>query len=391
MTDTTSSDPVLTNAQFPVDSFGLNGNLAEMVEAALEERFKEPQGEGGEGTEEPQTPDENAGTSDAAEQPSPDPTTAEVPDPAPVDGAGGGAPEGAAPVDGGTPPASPPVQQQPGEDDFSLDVYATEYFGTPLNREQARELFGILGGLQNLTPEKKAQIEQIVTGGGTGLPQTSPAPQGPSPSVPIQAPGQPVPGLPLIPQRPTDDFPEEQRYYDQYLAPLYAQQQQIAEQVAANTQAQLAREQEQIVSTISSATEAWRESHPIVTAGEFDALIDQFAREGTLESLARSHGGWDKAVAAGLDRLFWADESLRTRALANTASGRDPYTAVPDPSNPTQQQQSAADIERQVRAGSVAGGGGGQVPRTQPESPKDPEAKRQAMTAEIAAMWGQEQ
>lgn len=402
MTDTTQS-PTQTPTQAPglvpgglVDDpgasalqegdFGLDGDLRATMLAALESRWN--------------TDDPGATTLDADSdaKPGPDPAT---PSPAAAtpaageDGAGvgdDGVGEGAAPVD-------PALTADPGtappntETDFDLDSYAEQYFGTRLNPTQARELFAVLGGLQSLSPDQRAQVDQIVAGGAPNqYPVTTgqPVPQ----QVPITSPATPsaAPLAPTgLPPRPPDDDYEAQRLYDTYIAPLAASTQaqlaSINENIAATTRAQQAQDQERIVAQIETSATSWRAQHPILTSGEYDALTDRITRSGTFPALINAHrGDIAAATSAALDQFFWADPTLRARAIANVASGRqagDPRS--PDPTSPVAQQAASADTQRQARAASVAGGGGSTTSRGQTPTPKDSASRKQAMIQSLAA------
>lgn len=359
--------------------FGLDGDLRATMLAALEERW---------GKDDPDADadaDADSTAADTDATPGPDPATTS-PATTGEDGAGvgGDAGEGAAPVD----PAQPPPGTPPTDEDFSLDQYAQDYFGTRLTPAQSRELFGLLGGLQAMSPEQRAQLDAILAG---GAPNQYPATTG-QPVQPI-TPGQAAtpPATPShLPPRPPDEDYEAQRLYDQYIAPLAtetsAQLEAIRAEQARITQAQLARQQQEMVSVIEAESAAWRAEHPVLSDGEFDALTDKIARSGVFAPLMHSQGNPAAATRAALDQFFWADPTLRARAVANIASGRaagDPHT--PDPDSPIAQQQAVAEAGRQARAASVTGGGGSATPRGQTPAPTTPDARKQAMIQTLAA------
>lgn len=373
------------------DDFGLDGDLRATMLAALESRWNADDP----GATELESDTQTAADSDATSGPDPatPSTTPVVEDGAGVGDVGVG--EGAAPVD---PTLTPdPGTPSPEDAQFSLDTYAEQYFGTRLNPAQARELFAVLGGLQNLTADQRAQVDQIVAGGApnqypvtTGqpvpqqVPVTSPAPP------PATTPGLPGPAAGLPPRPPDDDY-EAQRMYDQYIAPLAAStQQQLADiqaNIAHTTATQQAAEQDRVVAQIEAAATTWRDAHPVLTPGEYDALTDRITRSGTFPALINAHrGDIPAATAAALDQFFWADPTLRARAIANVASGRaagDPTTL--DPTSPVARDAASADIQRQARAASVAGGGGSTTSRGQAPTPKDSASRKQAMIQTLAA------
>lgn len=366
--------------------FGLDGDLRATMLAALESRWN---------ADDPgATQLDDAADSDALPGPDPATPSPDAAHPAPgEDGAGGGdVGEGAAPVDPALTPGTPPPAAPPADIDFSLDSYAEQYFGTRLNPAQARELFAVLGGLQSLSPEQRAQVDSIVAGGAPNqYPVTTGQPV--QQQVPITSPASPVTPAayapPGLPPRPDDEY--EASLYDKYIAPLaqstQAQLADIQANIERTTAIQQAAEQSRIVAQIDSAATAWRDQHPILTPGEYDALTDRITRSGTFPALINAHrGDIPAATAAALDQFFWADPTLRARAIANVASGRqagDP--ATPDPASPVAQQATAADIQRQARASAVAGGGGSTTPRGQAPTPKDAAGRKQAMIQELAA------
>ena len=412
MTDTTQTrgnpvpggqvdDPGASDLQS--GDFGLDGDLRATMLAALESRWNADD-PGATTLDDDDSSTQPAADSDATPGPDPATTSPDAATPAAGEGgagvgdAGGG--EGAAPVDP-SPPADPGT---PSTDDaqFNLDAYAEQYFGTRLNPAQARELFAVLGGLQSLTPDQRAQVDQIVAGGApnqypvtTGQPvqqQTYPVPvtQPGTSNPPATSPATP-PVAPNLPPRPPDDDYEAQRLYDQYIAPLAQSTQvqlaMIQENIAATTRAQQAAEQERVVAQIEASATSWRAQHPILSDGEYDALTDRITRSGTFPALINAHrGDVQAATAAALDQFFWADPNLRARAIANVASGRqagDPST--PDPTSPVAQQAASADLQRQGRAASVAGGGGSTTSRGQTPAPKDSASRKAAMVQELAA------
>lgn len=373
--------------------FGLDGDLRTQMLQALEGRWN---------ADDPGATTIENDDADTAATPGPDPATPSTPAaPAQVDdgaGEGGVGGEGAAPVD--PPPADPGTTPSPSpspeDTQFSLDQYAEQYFGTRLNPAQARELFAVLGGLQNLTPEQRAQVDQIVAGGApnqypvtqgqpVAQPQHPVTSAGP-PATPTQTPPSPYSSLP---PRPDDEY--EAQLYDKYIAPLanttQAQLAEIQASIAATTRAQQQADQERAAAVIESASTSWRAQYPVITDGEYDALVDRITRSGTFPSIIQAHRG-DIAAATNaiLEQHFWSDPALRSKAIANIASGRavgDPATL--DPASPIAQQAADADNQRQARASSLAGGGGSTTPRGNAPQPKDSAGRKQALIAEIAA------
>ena len=368
--------------------FGLDGDLRSTMLQALETHFQNTD----------DTTDTNdAATADGIDQPPATPSPDAAPPASGEDGAGGGgdAGEGAAPAD---PASSPPSTPPPGEDatQFSLDQYAEQYFGTRLNPAQARELFSVLGGLQSLTPAQRAQVDRIVAGGAPDqypVTQAQPVQQTQAPITQPGPPATPAQGIGTagpfaLPPRPDDEY--EAQIYDKYIAPLAnattSQLANIQAEIDRNTQAQLAREQQEIMSAVEQTANAWRADHPVLSDGEFDALTDKVARSQVFPAMIRTHGNPADATRAVLDQFFWADPALRSKALANVASGRvagDPNAV--DPNSPIAQQNADLEKNRQARAASVAGGGGSATPRGTVPQPKDSAGRKAAMIQELAA------
>lgn len=355
------------------DGDGLDGDLRTRLERALTERWN---------ADDPgATTLDDTNDADTAATPDPaSPSTSAAPDAAPVEdgaGVGGDAGEGAAPVD----PASSSDPGTPPPDDFSLDEYATQYFGTRLSRDQARNLFATLNGLQNLTPQQREEVDRVLAGGQAGqYPATTGQPI--TPGQPPQSYQPSTPATPGLPPRPDDEY--EAQIYDRYIAPLAQTQQQIQQQIAATTAAQLERERAEAAATIERASSEWRARNAGLTDGEYDALVERISRSGVFPALINSLGSVASATHAALDQFFWADESLRSRAIANLASGRSAGDSTPDPTSPIAQQQQADDAQRQARAASVAGGGGSTTPRDTPPAPKDAAGRKAAMIQELA-------
>ncbi len=349
--------------------FGLDGDLRATMLAALEQKWN---------ADDPgstQLDDDSPADTEPLPAPAPSsPATGE-------DGAGAG--EGAAPID--PDPGTPPTADG---DDFSLDAYAQEYFGTRLTKDQSRELFGMLGGLQAMSPDQRAQLDAILAGGQTNqYPATTGQPITPAQQQqPQQSSAPPVSNLP---PRPADDDYEAQRLYDTYIAPLAASTQEQLSALQAEqsriTQAQLARQHAETVTIIEAESAKWRAEHPVLTDGEYDALTDRIARSGVFAPMIHSQGSPAAATRAALDQFFWADPTFRDRAVANIASGRqagDPNTV--DPTSAVAQQQAEITSGRQARAGSVVGGGGSTTSRGQAPTPKDADSRRAALIQALA-------
>lgn len=401
--DTSTTPPVNPPNQIPgghhpdpgglqTDEFGLDGDLRSAMTQALEQVWS--QGDEGEG---------NQNDDAATDAPSQDP----APPTPPGDGTGGaGAGGEAAGEDAATDPAAAPApaptpptpSTDPSSEDFSLDEYASQYFGTRLNPQQARDLFGVLGGLQSLTPEKREYLDRVLSGqeqvpsypATTGQPITPQAPSS-APQAPSQSPISPANLPPTLPPRPEDEY--EAAIYDRYIAPLYNTFDQrlstIQQQMEQTTQAQLVRQQQEATQRIETASTAWRTDHPDLTDAEYDSLTDSIVRSGTFPALVQAHGSVEAATRAAFEQHFWATPHLRERAIANIASGRAPGDrATTDPSSPTSQANLTADAERQARAASVAGGGGAATPRGNTPPPTTPEGRKTAMIAEIANNMG---
>lgn len=400
MTDTTRPSPLPTHFPEPGASdlqtgdFGLNGDLKATMLAALEATWdKDDPGA-------TQLPADDADTisPDTPATAAPDPTSA-VPPQAAADGAAGAEAGG----DGAAPdlPASPAAPNpDAAEAPFDLNTFARDYFGTDLNPAQARELFGLLNGLQNLSPAQQAQVDAVLAGGAQGqYPITAPQQEyAPQPQIPgqLQIPGQPAPqpaiGQPPLglPPRPDDSDYEGQQVYDRYIAPMATMVDQrmatIEQQVAATTAAQQLREREGNAATITQASEVWRAEHPEITDGEWARLTDNVIRSGTLMPMVAAHGDFSKATRAVLEQHFWADDQLRAKAIANISSGRAANTGLPDATSPIASDASEIERQRQARAASVAGGGGGQTPRGGDiTTPTSTEGRKAAMVAALSA------
>lgn len=359
--------------------FGLDGDLRKTMLDALEANWNA----GDPGATTLPSPDD-AASAPGGNQPDPaQPSPASV---AGEDGAGvGGVADGSAAPDPTAPSAPAPPSNA---DSFSLDTYAREYFGTDLTHDQARDLFGVLGGLQQLTPEQRAILDQTLSRGQAGV---YPATQGQpvAPDAFTSTPASPVPAVnPLgLPPRPDDEY--EASIYDKYIAPLatatQAQLSQVQEDINRTTREQLARQQAEYDQQITTASNTWRASHPDMTDGEYDALTQRIIRSGVFGPLVQAHGSITAATEAALEQFFWSDPTLRARAQANSASGRLPGDATSlDPGSPVAQQQQTQDQQRQDLAASVAGGGGSATPRTNPV-PKDAASRKQAMLQELQA------
>lgn len=384
MSDTTtpSTRPSVTHgmvedpAELQTGDFGLDGDLRATMLDALEKNWN---------ADDPGATDIPADTDPAATPPTPAPTSPEG------EGAGAGgdaaAGDGAAPDPAAAPPA--PTPPADGQDDFTLDAYAREYFGTQLTKEQARDLFGVLGGLQALTPEQRQQLDQVLAGGNPGqqYPVTTGTPVT-QPTAPPSVPGSSPTSSPIIPPRPDDEY--EAQLYDRYIAPLAAtidgRVKSIEEQVALTTQQQLLQQQRANDSIIANASTSWRAQYPDLTDGEYDALTDRIIRSGVFPAVVNAHGGdFSAATQAVLEQHFWADPNLRSKAIANLASGRAPGDATTQ--TPEAAASSASDAaHRQARAASVSGGGGAVTPRgDQASTPNTADGRKKAMISEIAA------
>lgn len=383
---------------------GLNGDLRATMLAALQSSWTDPDNP-------PEDIPDDAAAAAGGNQPDP----ASSPDPAsqPGDGgqagAGGEPPAGtgAAPGQAGTgdPSAPPSTGGEEGDanrgaggeggDAFSLDRYAQEYFGTQLTRDQARDLFGVLGGLQQLTPEQRQMLDATLAGEQPGqYPATTGQPAPPLVQQPVQqVPGQqqlPPAQQPLpqgLPPRPDDEY--EAGIWDRYIAPLAqtfdSRLGTIQEQIAQTTQQQLARQQQEMDAQIAQAANDWRSSHPDITDGEYDALTNRIIQSGVFPPLVRAHGSPTAATQAALDQFFWADERLRSRAMANLASGRT-QSGSPDPDSPEAAQAAEAERQRQARASAVTGGGGSTTPRgDQQVVPKTRDERQRALVETIRA------
>lgn len=364
------------------DDFGLDGDLRSVMERSLEAAFADDLAK--------DTPDSPADTA-ATPAPAPDASSAPTQGQPTEGGAGGGgaAAPGAAPGDATSPPA-PTDSSAAG--DFSLDAYARDYFGTNLDRDTAAHLFSVLGNLQSASPEQRQQIDAILA--GRGIPQL---PQHQQPALPDPAagvgPAQPAPAAPpvpaYLPPRPPDTDYEAQRVYDTVVLPAFqAQQQQldaIRADIARTTTAQQQAQQAAAEQRINAASSAWRNDHPILSDGEFDALTNEVVRSGTFPALIAKHGGdIDAATRAIYEQHFWTNPALRDRAMANAASGRDPMTSLPDAASAVAEQQRAVEEGRRALAASVAGGGGQPTQRA-PSAPRNKDERKAAMVGEIAA------
>jgi hypothetical protein len=404
MSDTSERPPVTqptvdSEGGVQTDDFGLKPDLKEMLVEALEKRWTDP--------ENPPTTldDEPAGDAPAQQHPgiptedSADTAATPAPAPSPTPGsdgqglgagAGGGgdaAGEGAAPDPASAPPSAPTSQEE-----FDLNSYARDYFGTDLTPAQSRELFRLFGGLQAMTDEQRMQVDQILAGGRPGVyPGTTgqpPLTQGYNPA--LEPPGQQPPAIPGLPPRPDDEY--EAAIYDKLIAPFA---QTIAQQVggmqqeiALSTQQRLEAERQRSIAQIEEAQNAWKAKYPVITDGEFDALTDRVVRGGQFPALVASLGP-ARATEQILEQHLWTDENLRNRILANVASGRAPGDpATVDPTSPVAQQAADAASGRQARAASVAGGGGAPTTHT-PKAPTTKQERHDAMIRELEATMQQ--
>lgn len=302
------------------------------------------------------------------------------------DGAGGGR---AAEDDAGgaatSPPSAPPA---PDTDKFDVGAYFNDYFGTPLTREQAAHLASMIGGLQALTPDQRAELDRVLAG---GAPNQYPATTG----VPVQQPVQPQPAptdvdpaVAVLGPRPDDEYLAQQWDISARLARAnHEQLSTLQQEIARNTQAEMQRQQQAQAVQIEAAQQRWRDEHAgVLSDAEFDALTARAVRSQTFNGLMSSHhGDVNAAVTALYEQQFWADPSLRERAIANLASGRQPgdHTQV-NPNSPVAQEQAQVDAGRQQLASSVSGGGGSITPASS-GVPTDPDKRKAAMAAEIAA------
>lgn len=369
------------------DDFGLNGDLQQQLVDALSAKWN-PDDPGatelpdGPIVEPTQVPADTAATP----VPAPDPSsTTAIGD---GDGAGGGraaaSGEGAAtqaPADDATPPAS--NNATPAAEEFRAGDYFDQYFGTPLDRAQAQELAGIIGGLQALSPQQRAALDATLAG---RTPDAYPATMGQP--VQQQAPQQQLaddPAAQILGPRPDDEYAAQQwditaravRYQAEQTAAI---QQDIARQTQADQARQLAAAQ----AAIDTAERGWREQHTTLSDAEWDSLRDRAVRSQTFPGLlAAHHNDYNAAVTALYEQQFWADPNLREKAIANVASGRAAGTGQVDPNNAVAQQQATVDAGRQALASSVAGGGGSVTPQSS-EVPRDPEKKKAAMIADLA-------
>lgn len=384
------------------DDFGLGGNLRDQLVTALTERWN-PDDPGA------TTLDED-GSADTAATPAPAQQPDDSQDPPQgqpsQDGAGGGR----AAEDDGTggaatpppatddtpPPGTQPPAQPTDQEVFDLNAYARDYFGTDLTRDQSQRLFSMLSRLQSLTPDEQAWIDGVLSGGQAGqYPGTMGQPasggsQQVQPTVGTAPQGQSAddPAVAVLGARPDNDEYAAQQW-DLTARGIRWQAEQTAAiqaDIARTTQFQMEQAQAQAAAKVDTAVQAWRTSYPVMSDGEFDGLVQRAAQTGQLPALvAHHHGDVEAATRALLEQQFWADPTLRERAIANVASGRAPGDAATvDPASPVAQQQQVADQGRQALASSVAGGGGSVTPATQ-TVPKDPEQRKAAMAAEIAA------
>jgi hypothetical protein len=386
--------------------FGLGGNLRDQLLTALESRWNAD--DPGATTLEPTTDSPPSADTAATPAPAPQPSTDAGPpqDQSGEDGAGGGRAaeddgQGAAasppppdassaPAPSDTPPAPPAA-----DDAFDLGSYFNDYFGTPLNREQAQHLAGMISGLQNLTPDQRAELDRVLAQGRLGqYPATMGVPAQPSMHPQQQMPDQQQmqqqqgvdPAVAILGPRPDDEYLAQQ--WDITARATRAQHEQMTAlqaDIARTTEMEMQRQQAQVAERTTRAQQAWRESHPILSDAEFDALTDSAVRSGTFPALVnKHHGDIDAATAALYDQHFWADPALREKAIANLASGRQAGNGQPDPNSLVAQQQAQTDAGRQALASSVAGGGGSVTPQST-SVPSDPDKRKAAMTAEIAA------
>lgn len=374
--------------------FGLGGDLSKQLVEALEKRWN-PDDPGATTLEPDPDPDNPSADTAATPVPAPEPPAGT---PAGEDGGGGeraaDAPGGAATPasDDTTPPVTPPAGE--GAEEFSPGSYFDEYFGTHLTREQAQQLAGMIGGLQSLSPEQRAELDRVLAGGQPGVyPATmgqQPGQQQVATQPQVQVATDPAsdPAVALLGPRPDND---------EYLAAQWDMSARVARaqhqsnealraDLERNTQMELQRQREAAATRITEAESSWRARYPAVTDAEFDGLKDRAIRSGTFQALVNQyHGDVAQATDAIYEQHLWTDPNLRARAIANIASGRQPGDpTTPDPSSPVAQQQAETEQGRRALASSVAGGGGSITPQTT-SVPADPDQKKATMIQEIAS------
>lgn len=371
------------------DDFGLDGDMRKQLVDALTERWNPD----ADPDDQPVPPADTAATPVPAPDPSTTGPSQSQPD---EDGAGdGGAAEPQTPA-AGDQGVAPPVPA-PTPEEVDLNALARDYFGTALTREQSQELFGILGGLQALSPQQRARLDQLiaqeqlgqapqypVSGQPDYAPQPQPAPQQqPTPPAPADD-----PAVSILGPRPDDDYTAQ--VWDLNARAVRAQQQQIADiqaNIAHQTQLDQQRQHEANVARVNSATETWRARHALLNDDEYRGLYQRVEQSGQFPAaVAAHHGDVAAAVESVFDQHFWSDPRFRERAMANAASGRDPMDpGQTDPTSPVAQQQRELEQGRQQLAGSVAAGGGSATPPpgTATPVPSDPASKHAAMVAEL--------
>lgn len=339
------------------------------------------------------SPADTAATPAPAPQPDGEPTpTQGQPDDQGGAGGGGAASDGTAagPPDASAPSAPAPTTPQDA-DQFDMGAYFNDYFGTPLTREQAANLAGMISGLQALSPQQRAELDRVLAGGQPGQ---YPATMGQA--VQPQPPMHPQQQMPDAAQDPAVAILGPRPDNDEYAAAQWdmsarlarashEQTEAIRADIARTTEVQQAQERERLNTQVTAAQSAWREQYKgVLSDAEFDGLTQRAYQSGTFPALhAQYHGDVDAAVRALYEQQFWADESFRSRAIANLSSGRvagDP-TQV-DPASPVAQQQAAVDQGRQALASSVSGGGGSITPQSA-GVPTDPDKRKAAMVAEL--------
>lgn len=264
---------------------------------------------------------------------------------------GAGAPDEPSSVDGGDGedggPPSTVIDGAPageselgGEEDGtgatgdSID-FASQFqqiYGRPATGADVQNMLGVLSRLGNLPPEQQAEIDAYITGQRPTLFAPPPEPVAPEPD-------------PLL-----DEYKDDPLY--QRITQLQAEQASLQEQVRAQAQDRVARQQVDIQHAIEVASEQFATTMELSDI-EKSALEGAVAQSRTFPSFMQMANG-DPAVAMqnAMDYHYWRTPEFRDRQVEKEVVARTARTQEHD--------------ARKGRAASVTGTGGNGTSRTTP-------------------------
>lgn len=317
--------------------------------------------------------------------PEPEPTPPVEPDTKP-----GGEDEGPSPLpassppepddDGGwaeTPPVEPAVDptpepevpEPPAEPEFDLNELFERHYGERPSPQQMTALLSFVDSVQRLGPDQQAALDAILRGDPPTYSQPAPPAYTPNPA-----------GSPPAPT--FDDLTPEARAY---LEPLYAQQAEINQRLAAQ-EAEIARRnleatQAQIVQGIQSASNQFVSEFGEVLSPADLVLLETRASQSGQFPLFMQQNGNDPARAyrALIDTLVYSDPVIRAKVIS--APETTPSADTP------------ADLARKSKASAVSAGGStgrrvSPLGTTDNSPPSDPAAARQWAINEISRATG---